>query len=178
MSARSLTLKILAAVVTITAVVGVASAAEPKQPGALIMKHQMVDLDGTPVSLNDYRGEVLVVNFWASWCAPCLRELPILDEWNTAWQNTGARVVAISIDNKAANARSFVSHEGLKLSVWLDGPRGLAAQLDLPAVPTSYVIDRSGRVVLRVEGSSPADLARMEEKVQALLSEKDRRPKA
>ncbi len=187
---RDLLLKVLVGAVLITVAAGAASstestsstesasATEPEQAGALMMNHRMVDLDGAPVSLEAYRGEVLVVNFWASWCAPCLRELPILDGWNTTWQNAGARVIAVSIDSKAPNARAFVAKTDLKLSVWLDGPQGLAAQLDLPAVPTSYVIDRTGRVVLRIEGSSPADLARMQEKVQSLLNKTDRRPEA
>ncbi len=173
MKSRDLLLKVLVVAVLITAAVGATSAKEPEPAGALLMNHQMVDLAGDPVSLETYRGEVLVINFWASWCAPCLRELPILDNWNTTWQDTGARVIAISIDSKAANARAFVANEDLGLSVWLDGPQGLAAQLDLPAVPTSYVIDRAGRVVLRIEGSSPDDLARMQQKVQSLLSETD-----
>lgn len=182
MKARDLQLMVLVVSVLITVstgmAAGVASAKEPEPVSALLMSHQMVDLEGESVGLETYRGEVLVVNFWASWCAPCLRELPILDSWNTTWQGNGARVIAISIDSKAANAQAFVTHEDLGLSVWLDGPQGLAARLDLPAVPTSYVIDRAGRVVLRIEGSSPDDLARMQQKVQSLLSETDRRPEA
>lgn len=146
--------------------------------GPVLMSHRTVDLAGEPVSLADYAGEVLVVNFWASWCAPCRTELPLLDAWNADWQQRGGRVVAISIDSKAGNATSFAAKAAPGLTVWHDGPRGLAAALDLPAVPTSYVIDRQGRVVLRIEGSSPEDLAKLQQTVESLLGDRDGRPSA
>jgi thiol-disulfide isomerase/thioredoxin len=164
--------------VTVALSATVAAGADFAETGAKLRNHPLQDLAGEPLSLADFRGEVLVVNFWASWCAPCLRELPVLDEWNTAWQDAGARVIAVSIDSKVKNAREFVASQKLGLTVCVDGPQGLAAKLDLPAVPTSYVIDQQGNVVLRIEGSSAADLARMQQKVQALLGSKNRRPKA
>ncbi len=154
------------------------SAAEPADPGPLLMNHAMESLSGEAASLMDFEGEVLVVNFWASWCAPCLRELPILDRWNENWRQAGARVVAVSIDQKAANARTFVAKQGLSLTVLIDGPDGLARQLDLPAVPTTYVIDRNGRVVLRIEGSGEKDLEKMRTMVESLLGDVGRGPGA
>lgn len=138
--------------------------------GRLLHSWETTDLDGETVRLSDLAGEVVVVNFWASWCAPCVRELPVLNRWHQQWQGQGARVVAISIDRKPANAADFVASAELELDVWLDGPQGLAAQLDLAAVPTSYVLDRAGKVVLRIDGSSTADLERMHQKVQQLLA--------
>lgn len=172
--------KIFLTTLLVTVALGatVAAGADFAETGATLRSHPLQDLAGAPLTLADFRGEVLVVNFWASWCAPCLRELPVLDAWNTAWREAGARVIAVSIDSKARNARDFVAREALSLTVCVDGPRGLAAQLDLPAVPTSYVIDQRGNVVLRIEGSSAADLDRMQQKVEALLGSKDRRPKA
>ncbi len=156
----------------------VAEAADLEQVGPLLMNHAMENLAGETVSLEDLRGEVLVVNFWASWCAPCLRELPVLDRWHRDWRDVGAQVVAVSIDNKAKNALIFADKAQLELNVWHDGPQGIAAVLDLPAVPTSYIVDRQGRVVLRVVGSSPADLEKMHQTVQALLSAGERKPEA
>jgi len=137
--------------------------------GPVLQKHAMENLSGETVRLDQFLGEVVVVNFWASWCAPCLRELPELDGWNSEWSGMGARVVAISIDNKAKNARNFIEHTKLGLTVWHDGPGGLARQLNLPAVPTSFVVNREGDVVLRIVGSSTEDLERMHRTVQDLL---------
>ncbi len=178
MKSKKLISNLLVAAALSTAATGTALAADPGETGPLLMSYRLQDMAGEPVSLEDFRGEVLVVNFWASWCAPCLRELPVLDHWNTAWQNEEARVVAISIDRKAKNALGFIAMMDLGLTVWLDGPQGLAAELDLPAVPTSYVIDRDGRVVLRIEGSSPADLAKMHRVAQSLLAANESGPEA
>lgn len=149
----------------------IAAATQPDPDvGPRMQAHAMTDLEGRSVQLDQFVGEVLVVNFWASWCAPCRHELPVLDAWNTAWREVGARVVAVSIDTKVANAREFVARDKLDLTVWIDGPEGLAAELDLPAVPTTYVLDRDGRAVLRIEGSSPAELELLHDTVRALLA--------
>ena len=88
------------------------------------------------------------------------------------------QVVAVSIDNKARNAWAFADKAELGLTVWMDGPQGLAQKLDLKAVPTSYVIDRDGRVVLRIVGSPEEDLEKMHQTVQVLLADQKKGPEA
>jgi len=171
--------KTLVAGLLLTGSLTAALADELSDVGSVLQSHAMEDLSGETVRLAQFRGEVVVVNFWASWCAPCLRELPELDEWNTEWSGAGARVVAISIDNKVGNARNYIEQTNLGLTAWYDGPRGLAAELNLPAVPTSFVVNRRGEVVLRIVGSSAADLERMHRTVQDLLAkETAERPRA
>ncbi len=150
----------------LAALLGTASlaAAEPDFLG-----EPMVDLEGEATSLAAFAGEVLVVNFWASWCAPCREELPVLAGWNGAWAGRGGRVVAVSIDRKAANAARFVDEVDLALPVLVDGPDGLAAALDLSAVPSTYLLDRDGRVVMVVRGFVAADLERLRQTAEALL---------
>jgi thiol-disulfide isomerase/thioredoxin len=138
--------------------------------GPDLLAEPMVDLAGEPASLDDFRGDVLVVNFWASWCAPCRDELPVLDAWHRGWDGTGAQVVAVSIDSQARNAARFVRDQGLELPVLVDGPDGLAAQLDLPAVPSTYLLDRQGQVVMSIHGSSDADLTRLKRATEDLLA--------
>lgn len=178
MSRRKLTTNLLVAAVIVTVTAGGAVADELAAAGSILSNHQMEDMDGQAVSLEEFRGEVVVVNFWASWCAPCLRELPVLDGWDADWRQKGARVVAVSIDNKARNAWAFADKAELGLTVWVDGPQGLAEKLDLKAVPTSYVIDRDGRVVLRIVGSSEQDLEKMHRTVQVLLANQQEGPEA
>ena len=135
-----------------------------------LQSYVLTDLEGAEHSLREHRGEVIVVNFWASWCAPCLKELPILDSWHAEWAGRGARVAAISVDSNSKKARRFVDKAELGLDVYHDGPDGLARQLDLPFLPCTYVLDQSGDVVLISGGSSEEELDRIQRTVETLLS--------
>lgn len=143
--------------------VGSSMATEPD-----LLAEPMTDLAGTEASLADFRGEVLVVNFWASWCAPCREELPVLDAWNTEWSGQGVRVVAVSIDRKAENASRFVTDTGIEMPVLVDGPEGLASTLDLTAVPSTYLLDQEGRVVMTVRGFDKDELERLKKAAEDL----------
>lgn len=138
--------------------------------GALLRARELVTTDGGTTTLAAWEGQVLVVNFWASWCAPCRHELPELDRWNAEWMPRGARVVAVSLDSDRGRAARFVADNELALTVLHDGPEGLARLLDLPAVPTTYVLDRQGLVVLEVQGGGERELASVRRTVEMLLA--------
>jgi thiol-disulfide isomerase/thioredoxin len=104
-------------------------------------------LDGSRVTLESLHGHVVVLNFWASWCSPCRRELPRLDAINREMSAQGATIVAVSIDENVDNARGFAKSAGLAMPVAHDGPRGLARELDLRTVPATVVLDRDGHIV-------------------------------
>jgi thiol-disulfide isomerase/thioredoxin len=154
------------------AVAGVAAAGT--DPRELLASHTLKSLDGTETTLASYRGEVVVVNFWASWCAPCRKELPLLDGWDEAWSGRGARVVAISIDEDLRNAKRFAEQADLSLNVFHDGPAGLAKSLDLPSVPCTYLIDRDGNVVSVIRSSSKSDLENLQHSVESMLASQER----
>jgi thiol-disulfide isomerase/thioredoxin len=115
-------------------------------------RHVLRAIDGKNTSLASLKGDVVVVNFWASWCKPCQREMPTLAALHTELAQKGGCVVAISIDEDARNAQEFVKLHGFKLPVYHDGPDGLAKQLDLPYIPFTMILDRSGDVVFTSGG--------------------------
>jgi thiol-disulfide isomerase/thioredoxin len=110
-------------------------------------------IDGRALSFASLKGQVLVVNFWASWCRPCRRELPMLESLNRDLASRGGRVIAISIDEDPENVRRFARANHLRLPLYLDGPSGLARRLDLAHIPFTVVIDRGGDVVFTTSGA-------------------------
>ncbi|HET9887019.1 MAG TPA: TlpA disulfide reductase family protein [bacterium] len=119
----------------------------------VVPAHALRAFDGTSTSLESLRGQVVVLNFWASWCAPCRQELRLLQDWSKALDPSRTRVLAVSIDRDARKAKKFVKETGLDLPFFHDGPEGLAKSLDIPALPCTVVLDRSGKIVHVAEGS-------------------------
>lgn len=155
-----------------------AAATIERRHGETLRRHPLRTLEGRELTLAAYEGEVVVVNFWASWCKPCQRELPGLDalhrDLTRGTSGVRGRVVAISIDAEAANARRFVRDHKLSLSACHDGPDGLARALDLDRVPTTIVLDRDGRIAFVQSGGGADALAELNAVTRRLLATRRR----
>jgi len=136
----------------------------------LLEGHPLRTLGGESVTLDELDGRTVVVNFWAEWCAPCREELPVLDGWYAELADHDVRFVAISIDREARRARDLAEDLGLRLPLYHDGPEGLAADLDLPALPITYVVDPNGLTVHTSTGSAEADLEALHDAIVATSS--------
>lgn len=165
-----------AALATLVASAAAQAAAEGADAGATLASYPLSSFDGAKTKLSSYRGDIVVVNFWASWCSPCRGELAVMDKWNTEWAGRGARVVAISIDQDAKKAKRFADEAKLSLTVLHDGPSGLARSLDLPSLPCTYLLDRDGRVLRVIRSSSSKDLGALQRQVEELLASTRRVP--
>jgi thiol-disulfide isomerase/thioredoxin len=125
------------------------------------------DLQGDPVSLETYRGKVVLINNWATWCPPCKEEMPELQAYYQAHIKQGFVIVAIESGEPAATVAGFVRQFGLTFPVWLD-PDGRALDafknMDLPS---SYVVDQQGTV--RMNWTGQVNQATLEKYVTPLL---------
>ncbi len=145
-------------------------AASPALVTRVLHHHALRMLDGSTATLGASRGEVVVVNFWATWCRPCVRELPALEKLEQDIAARGGRVYAVSIDEDRRNVARFVKTHGLTLPVACDGPAGLARELDLQAVPLTLVLDRDGAVAWCSPRTDDAGLAETRAAVERLLA--------
>jgi thiol-disulfide isomerase/thioredoxin len=168
----------LAAGAIALAAAGLLTAGAPPRPSGLgarpetvrraLQGHALRTLDGKSFTIGSLRGEVVVVNFWASWCPPCRKELPALEALHARLGGQG-RVVAISIDQEPRNVERFAKSNHLTLPIVHDGPDGLAKQLDLPSVPFTLVIGKDGEIAMTTSGTT--ELARVESTARQLASQ-------
>jgi thiol-disulfide isomerase/thioredoxin len=126
-------------------------------------------LDGEPVRLSDSAGQVRLVDFWATWCAPCREEIPMLNELQANYGERGFRVLAISDPDDELNLiREFVDeHEVEYLN--LVGTAEVTQSYQVPGLPTAYLVDGEGRVIEKFFGAKPRRV--LEKKIEALLAE-------
>lgn len=114
--------------------------------------------DGDLVRLSDFRGHVVLVNFWATWCAPCVEEMPTLDALAARLGEAGLKVLAVSQDAGGRETVEPYLRERLQLEhleVFLDPQGSLARAMGMRVLPTTFLVDARGRVVGGMEG--PAD---------------------
>ena len=112
------------------------------------------DIKRTANSLSNYRGQVVLVNLWATWCPPCKAEMPLLQEYYTQHKNDDFIVIAIEDGDPTSDVISFVNEYSLTFPVWLD-PTYQATDdvFKTKNLPSSYIIDRAGRVRLAWVGA-------------------------
>lgn len=140
------------------------------QRGSAAPAIEVPKLGGGILRLADLRGKVVLVDFWASWCEPCQRELPALAQLQREFGPRGVQVITINIDQQEKNAATQAQRLGVTLPVGLDPKGDLAATYDLPKMPTSYVLDREGVVRFIHEGFDGAkDIARLRAELNSLL---------
>jgi len=119
------------------------------------------------LNLEDYRGKVVIVDFWASWCVPCRRSFPWLDEMQKKYAADGLVVVGVNMDADQVDANNFLQAHPVDFRIVQDSEGILARRYDVIAMPSSYVIDRSGEIVVRHLGFK---VARQQEYEATLLS--------
>jgi thiol-disulfide isomerase/thioredoxin len=141
-----------------------ASPRAPAQPAQVFQ-----DAEGRARRLSDFRGEVLLVNVWATWCAPCVRELPTLAALQRRFAGRGLKVAAISVDSEAkrADAEAMLAERGGgALDFFIDPTRAMAFAIGAPGLPTTILYDRRGVELARLSGgadwASPEAAALME----------------
>jgi len=120
------------------------------------------DLDGNPVRVSDYRGKVVVVNFWAIWCPPCRVEMPDLDAVYRQYRDRGVVILAVNVSESSADIQAFAQKLGLSLLMLRP-----SVTYRIEALPTTFFIDRQGQVRRRQVGAMSKSF--MVQQVEALL---------
>jgi peroxiredoxin len=124
-------------------------------------------LDGSDVSLSDYKGSVVVINLWATWCPPCRAEIPVLEAAYRAHKAEGLVVLGISVGESKEVVQSFVAEMGMTYPVLLDPRSTMLDRLRALGLPVSVFVDRDG--VVRARHSGELSESKLEEYLDSLL---------
>lgn len=125
-------------------------------------------LEGEPVSIREYAGEVILLNFWGTWCPPCRKEIPELVELQDAFEGRGAIVVGIAVDSgRPDDIRAFADEFGVNYPIWVSGARKALAHYDAVGYPFTVLIDREG--VIRKQYLGPQSFETLARDMEAFL---------
>ena len=117
---------------------------------------QLSNLEGNTVSLSDFRGKPVMLNFWASWCGPCREEMPYIQQVYAEWSDRGLVVLAVNIGESSTTVKEFVQSYGLSFSVLLDTKQDVAQKYNIQAIPTTFFIDKDGIIQVKITGAFPS----------------------
>jgi cytochrome c biogenesis protein CcmG, thiol:disulfide interchange protein DsbE len=147
------------------------SARAKVKPGQPAPDFDSATLNQRSLKLSSLRGKVVLLDFWASWCEPCKKELPLLSKLAPRLKQKGIEIVAVNIDDDRKNAEDFVRAKGIGLTVVTDGTKQIVGRWEPPKMPSSFVIDKRGVVRAVNGGFEPGDESKLEAQLLALVNQ-------
>lgn len=127
--------------------------------------------DAAAHALSQYQNKVVLVDFWASWCGPCLESFPFLNRLKQTYADRGLEVIGINLDENPADAASFLAQNAAEFSVALGDNTECAKAFAVQAMPSSYIIDRQGIIRLQTLGFRASETDQVLQLLEQLLAE-------
>ena len=124
--------------------------------GATAPAFTLTDINGANVSLSDFKGKVVILDFWATWCPPCKREIPDFIKLQSEYGSRGLQVVGIALD-QPGKVRAFAQINGMNYPVLLGTDQIAALYGGIEGIPTTFVVDKKGDIVNRFVGFTPKE---------------------
>jgi len=165
---RPVTVLLALAVLT---VVGRGAAAALPAAGVAAPNFALKSDSGRNVRLSELRGQVVLINFWASWCGPCRQELPLLNKIYGQYRAAGFMLLAVNVDDNRKDAEAMLKQLGLRFPILFDGSKNVAKLYGVDTMPATLVIDRDGRVRYVHRGYYSGYEQKYDQQVRELLKE-------
>lgn len=155
----------LAAVLLLALSLAVAAAPEPAPDFTL------KSASGVNLKLSEFRGEVVLINFWASWCGPCRQEMPLLSELHLQYRDLGFTVLGVNVEEDTRKARKLLADAPVSFPVLFDSDSVVSREYDVVAMPSTMLVDRNGKLRYLHKGYKPGLEAVYQQQVRDLLQE-------
>lgn len=151
---------------TLFGAAGIAVAAEQAAPDFVLKSGT-----GQNVRLKELRGQVVMINFWATWCGPCREEMPQLDRIYKQYRASGFTLLGVNVDDKADSASAMAKRLGVSFPILFDTEKKVSRLYDVNTMPSTLLIDRNGRLRHVQQGYRSGFERKYEEQVRELLKE-------
>lgn len=139
--------------------------------GTIAPAFELPTLDGPPTSLARYRGQVVLLNFWASWCGPCRQEMPLLEQMHRKYGAQGFTLLGVNVEPDAAEAKRFLQARPVSFPVLRDAESTVSRLYAVPGMPSTVILDRKGVVRFTHASYKPGDEALYLDHIRRLLRE-------
>lgn len=127
---------------------------------------------GQAISLSDLRGQVVMINFWASWCGPCRQEMPLLEQIHQRYESLGFTLLGVNVEENSSDAKAFLEDRPVSFPILFDPDNGVSKLYDVIAMPSTVLIDRQGNVRYLHHGFKPGYENDYQDQVRTLVRER------
>jgi peroxiredoxin len=148
-----------------------ASLASSSLEGQVAPDFALKSSSGENLRLSEYRGDVVMINFWATWCGPCRQEMPLLDELYSRYNRVGFNLLGVNIDDDSSRAMQMVEELGVNFPVLFDARKEVSKLYEVEAMPVTVIVDRSGTVRYVHHGYKPGYEEKYLDQIRSLLRE-------
>ncbi len=131
----------------------------------------LTTLTGSPAALSQYKGQVVMVNFWATWCGPCQQEMPLLDQMYKKYKPAGFTLIGVNVDKDAPPVKELLARKPVSFPVLLDPANQVSKAYHVDEMPSSVIIDRKGEIRYIHRGYKPGDENDYQDRIRQLIRE-------
>jgi thiol-disulfide isomerase/thioredoxin len=158
-----------------TALLGLGyAAAAPNDPfasGVAAPSFQLDSAAGKAVNLADYKGQVVLLNFWASWCGPCRKEMPILEQLHKQYKSKGFTMVGVNVEPNSADAVNWLKSTPVSFPILFDRDSSVSKLYRVQGMPNTVIVDRNGKVRYVHRGYKPGEENEYLDQIRTLIRE-------
>ena len=140
-------------------------------PGAPAPAFQLHSSASTDLSLSDLKGQVVLINFWASWCGPCRQEMPVLEQLYKKYKSAGFTLLGVNVEPKSAEAEGFLKSTPVSFPILFDPDSKVSRLYEVSGMPSTVILDRTGKVRYIHHGYKPGEESEYLDQIRTLVRE-------
>jgi len=140
-------------------------------PGSSAPAFQLPAAAGNAVGMDDLKGQVVLINFWASWCGPCRQEMPILEQMYRKYKTAGFTLLGVNVEPKSGDAVGFLKSTPVSFPILFDTQSKVSTLYEVSGMPSTVIVDRKGKVRYIHHGYKPGDESEYMDQIRTLMRE-------